>query len=87
MHLNSRFACTNVLILLFVFCIVIESRQLRSDKKRDAEENEHHLLHILKDHEIIPDIIDDAPHADILEVRIFLSSHSTLFSNVKFNSN
>lgn len=36
--------------------------------KRDAEENDDHLLNILKYHEIIPDLIDDAPHADVLEV-------------------
>lgn len=59
----------SVLFTKFLICgylLVTVSPQNRF--KRDAEENEHHLLNILKDHEIIPDIIDDASHADTLEV-------------------
>lgn len=70
MHFHSQFILINVLILALLSTTVSAYRP-RGDKKRDAEENEHHLLHILKDHEIIPDIIDDAPHADVLEVRIY----------------
>lgn len=75
MHLKSRFTCINVLFLFVLLILAAQSRQPRGDKKRDAEENEHHLLHILKDHEIIPDIIDDAAHADVLEVRIFINQY------------
>lgn len=55
------------LILLILLSLVATSTA-RHGFKRDAEENDDHLLNILKDHEIIPDLIDDAPHADILEV-------------------
>lgn len=79
MHLKSRFTCINVLFLFVLLILAAQSRQFRGDKKRDAEENEHHLLHILKDHEIIPDIIDDAAHADVLEVRIFYKSIYFIF--------
>lgn len=79
MHLKSRFTCINVLFLFVLLILAAQSRQFRGDKKRDAEENEHHLLHILKDHEIIPDIIDDAAHADVLEVRIFYKSIYLIF--------
>lgn len=51
--------------------------------KRDAEENDDHLLNILRDHEIIPDLIDDAPHADILEVIFslgFVGAADVIFS-------
>lgn len=58
---------TNYLILLILSSLVAKSTA-RNSFKRDAEENDDHLLNILKDHEIIPDLIDDAPHADILEV-------------------
>lgn len=89
MHLKSRFTCINVLFLFILLILAAQSRQPRGDKKRDAEENEHHLLHILKDHEIIPDIIDDAAHADVLEVRIFINqyiSFSTLCEVFFFSS-
>lgn len=57
------------LFLLIVSSLLSKSRGWRNNGwKRDAEENDDHLLNILKDHEIIPDLIDDAPHADILEV-------------------
>lgn len=62
--LSKRF-----IIFMCLLVTVNSLNQIRSQKhKRDAEENEHHLLNILKDHEIIPDIIDDASHADTLEV-------------------
>lgn len=63
-----------VLLYIFLFgCVSISnsSHHLHSNQKRDAEENEHHVLNILRDHEIIPDIVDDASHADILKVSLF----------------
>lgn len=56
-------------ILLVVISVIARAASCNRFK-RDAEENDDHLLNILKDHEIIPDLIDDAPHADILEVTI-----------------
>lgn len=53
---------------LAVFLASMEKLNGRYWPKRDAEENDDHLLNILRDHEIIPDLIDDAPHADVLEV-------------------
>lgn len=63
---------TKYLILVVLLAAVIDSAsrtRTRTSFKRDAEENDDHLLNILKYHEIIPDLIDDAPHADILEVQ------------------
>lgn len=57
--------------LLFFYCFLLKADSF-SQQNQDTEVNEHHLLNILKDHEIIPDIIDAAsiaPSADILEVR------------------
>lgn len=62
---------TRKFVLFACFLATVESKNPRFSYKRDAEENEHHLLNILKDHEIIPDIIDDATHTDILEVSFF----------------
>lgn len=53
---------------LAALLVIFEPLDGRYWPKRDAEENDDHLLNILRDHEIIPDLIDDAPHADILEV-------------------
>lgn len=55
-------------VVICVYFLATVNSQNCSRQRRDAEENEHHLLNILKDHEIIPDIIDDASHADTLEV-------------------
>lgn len=60
--------CHYLLLLMFAASVNVDGRA-RYSYKRDAEENDDHLLNILKDHEIIPDLIDDAPHGDILEVR------------------
>lgn len=56
--------------VLFYLYFLMEVESF-SQQNQDTDENDHHLLNILKDHEIISDIIDDASHADILEVRIF----------------
>lgn len=57
---------SNYLVVLILSFLVARA----SARKRDAEENDDHLLNILKYHEIITDLIDDAPHADILEVKL-----------------
>lgn len=62
------FYLNEILILLAALCLLAAKSSAHHGFKRDAEENDDHLLNILKDHEIIPDLIDDAPHADILEV-------------------
>lgn len=64
------------------FLATVESYHPRFTYKRDAEENEHHILNILKDHDIIPDIIDDATHTDILEVSVNMVLKK---KNAKFN--
>lgn len=74
---RKRFLTVLILSSLVVHCTA------RNGYKRDAEENDDHLLNILKDHEIIPDLIDDAPHADILEVRP-LSTSLTLATKVAY---
>lgn len=55
-------------LILVILSFSVARATARNGFKRDAEENDDHLLNILKDHEIITDLIDDAPHADILEV-------------------
>lgn len=65
-------------VVICVYFLVTVNSQNCSRRRRDAEENEHHLLNILKDHEIIPDIIDDASHADTLEV---IRIHSNFLLN------
>lgn len=57
----------SVKFIIFTYLLVAVNSHNRLRHQRDAEENEHHLLNILKDHEVIPDIIDDASHADTLE--------------------
>lgn len=66
-----RFHCIFVVnfVIIIYLTATVESYHRYDNLKRDAEENDHHLLNILKDHEIIPDVIDDASHADLLEVR------------------
>lgn len=58
---------------IFVLCIyavaVVHCKRRHNLYKRDTEDNEHHLLNILKDHDIIPDILDDATETNLLEVR------------------
>lgn len=62
--------CIRKFVFFVCFLATVESYHPRFTYKRDAEENEHHILNILKDHDIIPDIIDDATHTDILEVSV-----------------
>lgn len=59
---------SNSVLFLVIFITFVSFTNCLYSAKRDAEENENHLLNILKYHEIIPDLVDSAPHADILEV-------------------
>lgn len=65
----------HVFVVYFIISIyligTVQCLHRYNSQKRDAEENEHHLLNILKDHEIIPDVIDDATHTDLLEVSAY----------------
>lgn len=54
-------------IFIYAFAVVHCNRQ-HNIYKRDVEDNDHHLLNILKDHDIIPDILDDATETNVLEV-------------------
>lgn len=62
--------CFNSIKIWYYAHLVIKVTSVYSGLNKDSDENENHLINILKDHEIIPDIIDDAAHADILQVCI-----------------
>lgn len=80
LKMSRTFKILSLNVVICVYFLVTVNSQNCSRQRRDAEENEHHLLNILKFHEIIPDIIDDASHADTLEVMC-------IHSNFLFNWN
>lgn len=76
--MSQTFKILSLNVVICAYFLVTVNSQNCSRQRRDAEENEHHLLNILKYHEIIPDIIDDASHADTLEV---IRIHSNFLLN------
>lgn len=64
------------LVYLFAF---IQCNSRHNLYERHTDENEQQLLNILKDHDIIPDILDDALETSSLEVYITIFMHFEAF--------